>query len=79
MHAHTLTARVARGTQEMDAQRLELSPIYSQVILKFSTYEKPQQDRMFFESLYETLVSPHVCVLCARTCVRVRVWLLGCL
>ncbi len=42
--------------QEMDAQRLELSPIYSQIILKYSSYDKPQQDRMFFECLYETLV-----------------------
>eukprot|EP00198_Chlamydomonas_reinhardtii_P002438 XP_001691774.1 predicted protein [Chlamydomonas reinhardtii] len=40
---------------EMEQQRLELSPIYSQIILKYSTYDKPQQDKMFFESLYETL------------------------
>lgn len=42
--------------QEMESQRLELSPIYSEIILKHSTYDKPQQDRLFFECLYETLV-----------------------
>lgn len=44
--------------QEEDIQslKLQISPIYSGIILMHSTYEKPQQDRMFFESLYESLI-----------------------
>lgn len=35
---------------------MQVSPIYSEIILKHSSYEKPQQDRLFFEALYQTLI-----------------------
>jgi len=52
---------VAQRIRELEAEtaalRLDLSPLYSQVILKFSNYEKPQQDRKFFEALYDSMNS----------------------
>jgi len=54
---YAVAARIRELEDEMGQLRLEISPIYSEIILKYSTYEKPQQDRMFFELLYETLIN----------------------
>jgi len=52
---YTVAQRIRELEEEVEKLRLELSPLYSQLILKYSSYAKPQQDRMFFESLYTTL------------------------
>ncbi|MEW5298816.1 MAG: hypothetical protein WDW36_001899 [Sanguina aurantia] len=53
---HQIAARLHDLEQDMEVHRMELSPTYSEIILKHSTYEKPQQDQMFFEALYSTLI-----------------------
>ncbi|GIL44955.1 hypothetical protein Vafri_2395 [Volvox africanus] len=61
---YAVAQRLLELEEEMEQQRLELSPIYSQIILKYSSYDKQQQDRMFFECLYDTLVN----ILCDAFC-----------
>eukprot|EP00798_Chlamydomonas_sp_ICE-L_P007997 gene7997-1224_t len=54
---YVAVARMRELDEEMKSLKMEISPIYSGLILKFSSYKNPQQDRAFFESLYETLIS----------------------
>eukprot|EP00201_Polytomella_parva_P022946 CAMPEP_0175044894 /NCGR_PEP_ID=MMETSP0052_2-20121109/4085_1 /TAXON_ID=51329 ORGANISM="Polytomella parva, Strain SAG 63-3" /NCGR_SAMPLE_ID=MMETSP0052_2 /ASSEMBLY_ACC=CAM_ASM_000194 /LENGTH=303 /DNA_ID=CAMNT_0016308293 /DNA_START=403 /DNA_END=1314 /DNA_ORIENTATION=+ len=53
-------ARISKRVQELEeeigAQRLDISPLYRDIILKYSIYSKPLQDKMFFESMYESLI-----------------------
>lgn len=53
---YAVAQRLQELEEEMESQRIDLSPIYSEIILKHSKYDKPQHDKMFFECLYETLV-----------------------
>jgi hypothetical protein len=50
-------ARIRELAEEQKQLRMEISPIYSEIILKHSSYKNPQQDRLFFESLYESLIN----------------------
>ncbi len=42
---YAVAQRIRELSTEVSALRLELSPLYSMIILKFSSYEKPQQDK----------------------------------
>lgn len=42
---YAVAAKLADLEDDAAALKLELSPVYSEIILKFSTYQKPQQDR----------------------------------
>lgn len=55
-NSYTVADRLNELEEDIQSLRLQISPIYSQIILMHSTYEKPQQDRLFFESLYESLI-----------------------
>lgn len=44
-NVYVVVQRIRELEAETAALRMELSPLYSQIILKFSSYEKPQQDR----------------------------------
>eukprot|EP00798_Chlamydomonas_sp_ICE-L_P027098 gene27098-2322_t len=50
-------ARMKELEEETKSLKVEISQAYSMLILKYSNYEKPQQDKAFFESLYETLIA----------------------
>ena len=41
---YAVAARLRELEEEVKALRLEISPIYSTLILKYSNYTKPQQD-----------------------------------
>lgn len=53
---YVVAARIHELEEETKQLRMQVSPIYSEIILKHSSYEKPQQDRLFFEALYQTLI-----------------------
>lgn len=53
---YQVAAKLNELEEDMARQRVEVSPIYSEIILKHSCYEKPQQDKQFFEGLYDTLI-----------------------
>jgi hypothetical protein len=42
---YAVASRIRELEDEVQALKVELSPLYSQLILSHSTYEKPQQDR----------------------------------
>lgn len=44
-NAYTVQAKLKELEAESVSQKLDLSPIYSEIILKYSTYQKPQQDK----------------------------------
>lgn len=54
---YQVAAKLQDLEEEQEQQKVEISPIYSEIILKHSNFQKPQQDRIFFESLYETLIA----------------------
>ncbi|GMH45089.1 hypothetical protein BSKO_13046 [Bryopsis sp. KO-2023] len=42
--------------EEASEHKQTLAPTYAEILLKHSTYNKPHQDRLFFEHLYNTLI-----------------------
>ncbi|MEW5311231.1 MAG: hypothetical protein WDW38_002963 [Sanguina aurantia] len=52
---HQIAARLHDLEQDMEVHRMELSPTYSEIILKHSTYEKPQQDNVGDEAQIDAL------------------------
>jgi hypothetical protein len=53
---YVVAARLNELDEEIKQLRQQISPVYSEIILKHSSYKQPQQDKLFFEAMYETLI-----------------------
>ncbi|KAF6260711.1 hypothetical protein COO60DRAFT_855780 [Scenedesmus sp. NREL 46B-D3] len=54
---YLVAARLKELEDEAASQRLGLSQPYCEVIMKYSSYKKPQKDRLFFEALYNSMAA----------------------
>ncbi|KAF5843301.1 hypothetical protein DUNSADRAFT_103 [Dunaliella salina] len=52
-----VAARIRELSDEVAALRMDISPIYAELLLKYASYDKGQQDRQFFETLYGMLIA----------------------
>uniref|UniRef100_A0A383W4U4 Uncharacterized protein n=1 Tax=Tetradesmus obliquus TaxID=3088 RepID=A0A383W4U4_TETOB len=54
---YLVAARLKELEDEAASQRMALSQPYCEVIMKHSSYKKPQKDRRFFEALYSSMAA----------------------
>lgn len=50
-------ARIRQLAAEVEHYRAELSPLYGSVLMNYSDYKNPQQDKHFFETFYDVLAA----------------------
>jgi hypothetical protein len=49
--------RIRQLEAEVEHYRAELSPLYGSVLMNYSDYKNPQQDKLFFETFYDVLAA----------------------
>uniref|UniRef100_A0A7R9YXI8 Uncharacterized protein n=1 Tax=Chlamydomonas euryale TaxID=1486919 RepID=A0A7R9YXI8_9CHLO len=54
---YVIAQRLKELEEETKDLRMQISPIYTSIIMQYSSYKRPQQDRYFFETLYSTLIT----------------------